>query len=260
MRPLLFKNLLFLLIFSLLSGYQGVFGQATITLRGTVFNMTRTKPLQSVSVTSSSGRGTVTDSNGRYVILVSDADSISFSYLGRETFKYPVKTINAANDFDIALHVEPTELRTVHVAPRNYHMDSLQNRKDYAKYFDYKKPGIKISSNTSDVGGVGLDLDEVINMFRFNRNRRLASFQHRLIEEEQEKFVDHRFTPSLVKKITHLNSPELDSFMVKYRPSFKFTKSSSDYDFEDYIKLAAKEYKKNKNLPKGEMKKENNPK
>ncbi len=220
-----------------------------MTVKGTVYNMTRTKPMQSVSVMSTSGRGTVTDSNGHYSINVSDQDSISFSYLGRETYKYPVKNISAYNDFDIALHVEPTELRTVRVAPRNYHIDSLQNRKDYARYFDYHKPGLKLTEPGSGGTGVGLDLDELINVFRFSRNRRLASFQQRLITEEQDKFIDHRFSPLLVRKITHLSGTDLETFMARYRPSFQFAQTSTDYDFDEYIKLASIEYKQNRNRP-----------
>ena len=235
---------------------QQIFAQ--VTIRGTVYNMNRTKPLEAVSVVSSSGRGTITDSNGNYSITVRESDSISFSYLGRYTIKYPVNMILSYSSFDVALHVEATELRQVQIAPKNYHMDSLRNRQDYAKYFDYKKPGLKIVEPT-DGGSVGLDLDEIINVFRFSRNRRLLAFQRRLIQDEQDNFVDHRFSKYLVKKLTRMNSPELDSFMMKYKPSYNFTKTASDYDFGEYIKLAAKEYKKNKNNPAGEMKKEKLP-
>jgi len=232
--------------------------KAQVTIKGTVYNMNRTRPLEAVSVVATSGRGTLTDSNGNYSITVRETDSISFSYLGRNTMKYPVNMILSTNGFDIALHVEPTELKQVRVAPKDYHMDSLQNRKDYARYFDYKKPGFKISEGTSGTG-VGLDLDEIINMFRFARNRRLAAFQKRLIQDEQDNFVDHRFSKLLVKKITRMTSPEIDSFMVKYRPSYNFTKIATDYDFDEYIKLAAREYRINKNKPKSEMKKERLP-
>ena len=67
--------------------------------------------------------------------------------------------------------------------------------------------------------GVGFDLDELINMFRFKRNRSLASFQRRLLLEEQDKFVEHRFNKALVRRLTLLESPELDSFMLLFRPS-----------------------------------------
>jgi hypothetical protein len=229
--------------------------QNKIIVRGTVYNQNHTRPLQYASVMSTSGRGTATDSSGNYFIAVDENDSLSFSYLGRETLKYPVNQINTLNNFDIALHVEATELRAIHVAPRDYHRDSVQNREDYAKYFNFKKPGLKISEPSGTEAGVGLDLDELINVFRFNRNRRLAAFQRRLIQEEQDKSVDHRFTHVLVRKITHLNGPELDTFILRYRPSYAFTQTSTDYEFAEYIKLAYQQYKSGKGRP-GELKKE----
>jgi hypothetical protein len=212
-----------------------------VTIHGTVFNMYRTKPLDRVSVVCSCGSGTITDSNGNYFIRVYQSDSLRFSYLGRATQMFPVSMMNATTGFDIALHVNPTELAEVRIAPRNYYMDSLQNRKDYEKIFNYKKPGLALSDGSSG-SGVGLDLDEIINMFRFKRNRRLLAFQERLIEDEQDKFIDHRFTRYIVKKIIGLDGNALDSFMFRFRPSFYFTKTSSDYEFYAYIKLAYQDY------------------
>jgi hypothetical protein len=209
--------------------------------------MYRTRPLDGVSVITGAGRGTTTDSNGNYTVVVQLTDSIYFSYLGRSTAKFPVSTMNYSAAFDIALHVDATELKEVKVMPRNYHMDSLQNRKDYEKIFDFKKPGFKISDGTTGLGlGAGVDLDELINVFRFQRTHRLLAFQHRLVDEEQDKFVDHRFSPSLVMKVTHLKDAELDTFMTRYRPSYEFTKRATDYDFYDYIKLAYREYQKDR--------------
>jgi len=237
-----------ILVFFLLSIFTGgqVWGQQ-VTVRGTVYNMYRTRPLDAVSVISTSGRGTTTDSNGNYTIQVPKEDSIYFSYLGRATAKYAVSAINTFSSFDIALHVDPLELKEVRVMPQNYRMDSLQNRKDYERYFDFKKPGFKITSPTTNGGlGAGVDLDELINVFRFQRTKRLQAFQHRLVDEEQDKFVDHRFSKYIVKRTIHLNGDELDSFMVKYRPSYEFCKRSTDYDFLDYIKLAYSQYKKDR--------------
>lgn len=212
-----------------------------VTIHGTVFNMYRTRPLESVSVLCSCGSGTTTDSNGNYYIRVYETDSLRFSYLGRATQMFPVNMMNATTGFDIALHVNPTELAAVRIAPKNYYMDSLQNRKDYEKIFNYKKPGLELSDGSSG-SGVGLDLDALINVFRFRRNRRLLAFQERLVEDEQDKFIDHRFTHFIVKKITGLDGDPLDSFMRRYRPSYQFTKVASDYEFLDYIKLAYREY------------------
>ena len=256
LRRYLFKILLLVTIIIAALCNQQAFAQ--ITVKGTVYNINRTRPLEAVSVISTSGRGTITDSNGNYTIVVNEKDSLSFSYLGKATMKYPVVTIENYPSFDIALHVDPIDLRPVRILPRNYHLDSLQNRKDYAKVFDFEKPKIKITDGSQGLGA-GFDLDEIIHMFQFNKNRRMLAFQKRLVLEEQDKFVDHRFTPYLAKKITHLSSPELDSFMVKYRPSYYFTRSSSDYDFEEYIELAGRDFinKNKRNIRPGDMRKQN---
>jgi hypothetical protein len=230
----------FLLLF-LITGGRAL-GQ--VTLHGTVYNMYRTRPLDRVSVISSSGRGTITDSNGNYQITVPYDDSVYFSYLGRATIKYPVREINTLSAFDIALHVEATELREVKVMPRSYHDDSLQNRKDYEKYFDFKKPNPFTVANNNMGMGAGFDVDAIIRYFQFDRTRRLKAFQKRLVEDEEDKFVDHRFNPSIVLKVTHLQGDELDSFMVKYRPSYSFCKRATDYDLLEYTKLAFTEYQK----------------
>jgi hypothetical protein len=130
--------------------------------------------------------------------------------------------------------------------PRSYHNDSLQNRKDYEKYFDFKKPNpFTLSDGSAGLGmGAGFDLDQIIRYFQFDRTRRLKAFQSRLLEDEQDKYIDHRFNPSMVLRVTHLQGDELDSFMVKYRPSYSFCKRATDYDLAEYTKLAFTEYEK----------------
>jgi len=220
--------------------------KAQVIIKGRVYDMSKTIPLPSVSVLSSEGMGTVTDSLGYYTILVNETDSIWFSYLNKPTPKFAVAAINKFNGFDISLHVPVTELREVKVVPRNYKRDSIQNRLDYAKAFDFHKPGISLSNPSSGSFGVGLDLDAFINMFNFRKNRRMAHFQQRLIKEEQDKFIDHRFTKPLVRKITGLTGATQEDFMKKYRPSLEFTSTATDYEFAEYIKLAWQEYERKK--------------
>jgi hypothetical protein len=208
--------------------------------------MNRIQPLAGVSVLSNSGNGTTTDSSGKYILLVNESDSIWFSYLNKPTPKFAVSAISILNGFDVSLHVPVTELKEVQIMPRSYRRDSIQNRLDYAKAFDFKKPGISLSNPNSGAFGVGLDLDAFINMFNFNKNRRMAHFRDRLIQEEKDKFIDHRFTKALVKKITGASGPEQDDFMKKYRPSLEFTSNATDYEFAEYIKLAWQEYQRRK--------------
>jgi hypothetical protein len=229
-----------------------------VRISGRVYDMSQSNAMQAVSVLSNSGVGTMTDSLGRYTIIVPETDSIWFSYLGKPTPKYAVQNIRNFQNFEVALHVNITELKQVMVKPRNYKMDSIQNRLDYAKAFDFQKPGIGIStspSNGTSPGGVGLDINEFINIFRFRRNRNMMAFRERLEREEIDKYIDHRFSRALVIKLTKLRGPELDTFMVRYRPPLYLVQNATEYEFQLYIKKSYEKFHKLQ-LIMGELKKE----
>jgi hypothetical protein len=97
-----------------------------------VYDSSQHYPLEAVSVISTSGRGTVTNSEGNYEIDVAATDSIFFSYLGKPTMKFPILTIQNILQFNISLHVSIPTLKEVKIRPRNYRQDSIQNREDYA--------------------------------------------------------------------------------------------------------------------------------
>jgi len=211
----------------------------SVTISGTVYDISARRPLEAVAVLSSSGKGTLSDSAGHYSLVVKRTDSIWFSLLNKSTMKFAVDTIGTLSSFDVSLHVQADLLPEVKVRNRDYHLDSLINRQDYAKYFNYRKPGIRLSDNMGNYtpGGVtvGLDLDELINMFRFKRNRNLEYLQNRLVQQEQDGYIDHRFSKAFVRKITKLQSPELETFMQRYRPTYEFVKQVNDLELGYYV-------------------------
>lgn len=216
------------ILFTALTGV----GQVLIT--GTVYDESQRYTMAGVSVLSTLGLGTKTDSAGKYRIRLALDDSIYFSYLGKSTMRFPVKEIGADRPFDMSLAVSVDSLPTVYVRGNNYLLDSLQTRKDYAKVFNYQANYLSnMKSNRRGGMGVGLNLDMFLNG---KQNRRMEAFQKRLEEEEKDKFVDHRFSRAIVRRITGLDEPALDTFMVQYRPSQEFIQScETDYEFYHYI-------------------------
>ena len=217
-----------------------------VTISGTVYDITARRPLEAVAVFSTSGRGTITDSMGRYLITVLKKDSIWFSLIGKATMKYPVDTISNFDNFNVMIHIRATELPEVKVRNNYYRFDSIQNRRDYAKVFDFKKPGLRLSNNPNyNPGGltVGFDLDEIINMFRVKRNRSILNLQKRLVEQEQEKYVNNRYSKQFVRKITKLQSPELDTFMNRYRPEYELVQQLNELELGYYIDKSFEQYK-----------------
>ena len=201
--------------------------------------------MEGVRVESTGGKFTSTDSMGNYKLQVNSNDSLTFTYQNKPTQKFAVKDMADPGQFDLSLRVHVKSryntLKEVIVIAKSYRQDSMENRETYARFYDFRKPGLQTS--LSPDGAVGADLDEIINMFRFRRNRQLKAFRARLEQQEQEKFVDYRFNKTFVKRITHIEGIQLDTFMVRYRPSYEFASMADEVTFNKYILNASYKFK-----------------
>lgn len=232
-------SLIFFFIFLSTQGQQ-------FMLSGTVLDSTRKFILPAVKVSSTSGGVTYTDSAGAYNLLVSSGDSVNFTYRNKATMWYPVNTIKNTRAFDISLRVTLYDgyktLREVILIGKSYRQDSIENRQKYGKVFDASRGGLRLSTSTSTYGGAGFDPNEIINLFRFRRNRNLKNLQNRLLQEEADKFIDYRFNKELVKQITGFQGSNLDRFMKIWRPDYEFTAMTSELEFHTWILEASRAY------------------
>jgi hypothetical protein len=243
------KNAFKILMPSILLLIAQLVDAQSFKIYGTVYDYFTKQPLDAVAVRTTNGNFTLSDSLGKYSIEITGSkDSVWFSYLTKNTQKYPADTIKNTLNFDVALYVDAAWLPEVKVKNRNYLNDSLQNRQDYAKVFNFKKPGLRLTSASpsSYVPGsvtVGLDLEELINMFRFKRNRQMLALQTRLLQEEQDKYIDHRFTKRLVSQLTGLKTPSIEPFMLYSRPSYELLTYMNDLELGYYIEQSFIIYK-----------------
>lgn len=223
--------------------------QESVLIRGVVYDSTRLRIIPNVKVTSTGGGLTYTDSTGHYSILAMPSDSLSFTYRNKSTNRFPVKDIKYLPGFDISLQVSVEDkyktLKEIVVIQKTHRQDSVENREKYARAFNYQSGGLRLTESNALYGGTpGFDPNEIINIFRFRRNRTMKSLQNRLLEEEAQKFIDYRFNRSTVKQLTGLEGEELRHFMRVYRPGYEFTASSPDYQFYQYILDASRLYKR----------------
>lgn len=223
----------YLLVLIPLFTAQLVAGQAVI--KGTVYDESQRFAMSGVSVLSTLGKGTSTDSSGHYSIRLALDDSIYFSYLGKSTLRFPVREIAASGQpFDMALAINIDSLPAAYVRGNNYYLDSLQNRKDYAKAFNYSSNYLTNMKTNRGGMGIGLNLDMFLNG---KENRRMEALQKRLEQEEEDNYIDHRFSKAVVRRVTGLTQPALDTFMAEYRPTKEFIEScATDYEFYHYIR------------------------
>lgn len=217
-----------------------------IMVSGTVMDSSRQFILSAVKVRATNGNTTYTDSTGQYSIFVSSNDSINFTYLDKSTTWFPVREMKNTRSFDISLRVTLKSgyktLKEVIVYKKSYKQDSVENRIKYQKIFNANTGQIGISTGDGLYGGAGFDPNDIINAFRFRRNKSLRVIQNRLIQEEQDKFINYRFNKDLVKQITGFTGTNLDRFMKIWRPDYEWVAMTSDVEFHTWILEASKAY------------------
>ena len=224
------------------------------TVQGHVYQDKYRTPLDSVIVHTQSGNKGHTDSSGGYRIKVnSTQDSIWFQFRDKITHKYPIDTIKNPRDFEVQIYLPKNYVQTpkgylptVTVRSKNYYEDSMAFRNDYAKIFNYKKPGDALgeSVGVGDAGGIGVDANAIINLFRFGYNRRQKVYQKFALSVEQEKYIDHRFTKKIVEEVTGLFDKQRDEYMQACRPNYSELTRMNETQLREYIKLSYQNYLK----------------
>ena len=120
---------------------------AQLRVSGTVYDMSKTVPVKNVMVSSKSGNTAFSDTSGRYSVIITEDDSLWFTYNGKSTNKFPLNNLTNYEGFAVALHITIANkyklLQEVRVYGKNYRIDSLQNRIDNAKAFGFSKPGLQ---------------------------------------------------------------------------------------------------------------------
>lgn len=226
---------------------------AQLIVGGTVFDSSKLYVVPNVQVHTTSGNFAYTDSIGNYKVSALENDSISFYYNGKFTVKFPVAKMKDYQAFDISLRVRVDDkyklLKGVTVFSNSYKMDSLENREAYSKVFGSTKPGLRSTFDPTDPGGpAGLDIGELVGIFQFRKNKQRLAFQDRLMSEEEDRYVDYRFSAKNIERITGLKSPELEEYQKLYRPSYYFVSNSSLTQFYEYILNTSYVFKRENNI------------
>ena len=223
-------------------------GSAQIQLSGTVYDSTKRNLVMGVQVICTCGTMSFTDSVGNYSIYVGEKDSVFFFFLNKPTQKFAVSAIRdfSAFDISISLHVPGRykQLKEIIVYGKTRRQDSIENRLQYDKVFNNDRSGIRFTSSNPDAGmSAGLDLDALINVFRFRRNKSMAMFQQRLIKEEQDRYINYRFNKNIVQRLTTLKEGALlDEYMQLYRPEYELMTQILDIELYLYIQETAKRF------------------
>ena len=216
-------------------------------MKGIVVDGETKQPLHPANVIdNANSQSTATDERGIFVLPAKNGDVISFSYIGYHTIQRLATT-------DSVLRVEMLPL-SVNLKEYVLHPDYTPYQKDSAEMAErYKtelsKQPVKVGFSTADGGGfsglIGGPVQKMSKSYKQNKK-----FKENFKKDEEQKFIDTRYTPQLTTALTGFSGDSLAIFMNTYPMEYKFARTASDLEIKMWIRQNYKDYLKPKRTDK----------
>lgn len=231
-------------------------------LVGRVVAAMSNRSTEGIMVEAKKSKGTAfTDGQGYFSLNVDPHDTLYY-YVGKlaKSIPYPIDSIRNWESYTIAIQTiewdmakarkygMPIEgldpnvtLENVTVVSRNYHKDSLENRLEYDKVFNYTNPKFNPFTPVSSVA----------NLFAVKKKKRMKRMKNDLLFEEQQGYVDTRFNRTSVKKSigAPIDDTTLENYMRRYRPSYQDAVGMENISMVMYIRKTFALYQDSVNAP-----------
>ncbi len=249
----MFKCLKLILIL-MMCGSISLFSQE---LKGVVKDVNSRLPIANAQVITSKAT-TLTNSEGKFVLKdVKLGVILVVRIMGYETIEL---TINKLSDtLRIYLRQNAIALKEIEIkTKRNFKLDSLAIRKEYANAFVYKGPSISdmfierdinydspfgFTNPRSTASLASINVLQVLSLFG-KKQAQTSRLKQTLVRDEELNYIDHVFSKEKVKSLTGLEGEQLIKFMNIYRPSILSLKKMTGYELTIYIKKSYEEFVK----------------
>ena len=218
-------------------------GVRSQTLRGIVIDGETKQPLYLVNaVDNASSQSTATDERGMFVLPVKNGEVISFSYIGYHTIQRLATTDSVLTVAMFPLSVSLQEY-ILHPDYTPYQKDSAEMATRYSTELN-KKP-IKVGFNSANGGGfsglIGAPVQKLSKSYKQNKK-----FKENYKKDQEQKFIDTRYTPELTSALTGFAGDSLAVFMNTYPMEYKFARTATDLELKMWIRQNYKDYLKPK--------------
>lgn len=204
-------------------------------LSGIVTDSTYGKPLAGISVQNITTKsGTKTNYRGTFSLEVGNDHYLKFSYTGYKPRIIRVKDINEVDILKVTMAIGRVQLKAVKITKplTPYQKDSVQRASLYKDVFDYKQEKSAMSPVTT-----------VFQQFS-KKHRNMRHFKKQVLKNEEQKFIDSRYTPEMVGDITKLIGDNLAYFMNDYPMELDFARKASLLEIRMWVRYNWDDYQK----------------
>ncbi|MES2417472.1 MAG: carboxypeptidase-like regulatory domain-containing protein [Bacteroidota bacterium] len=202
----------------------------------------------------------LTNAEGNFKLnAIKAGEKVAIRIMGYETTEFTLTTGMLKDTLQVYLKQGIINLKEVVIkTKRNYKLDSINLRKEYAAAFKFKAPGFSdmfimkdpnykspfaFINPQSTASIVSLNVLQVISLLG-KKKEPASKFKQLLLKDEEANYVDQIFSKEKVGQITGLAGDSLSTFMNQYRPGRLVLKKMTGYEVVLYIKKSYIEFRK----------------
>ncbi len=174
----------------------------------------------------------ISDIGGNYRIKATEGDTLIFSSAGYKVDTVIIKTIDLVLGLYISLAPNYVALPTVVVNENAYQADSIKRREEYSFILDKKHP-VKLINEKRLGDAPGLNFSPI--GFFSTREKQKRRLRKRLIQEEEDYYIDYKFSAEKVSQLSGLKADSLKKFIRLYRPVYDFCRKTDNQLMLVYI-------------------------
>jgi hypothetical protein len=203
------------------------------TLKGIVTDARTGKPLSTVTVVNMvTQQATYTNEEGEFSLPAKSGQLITFSYIGFKTTQRTMPpTLNMAS---VRVELQPLNIELDELVVRpgytDYQVDSIRRRSTYARVLARQKV-------TSIMSPFSFVADKISR-----KSKRAYAFQKSFNYWENQLFIDSRYTPELVNRLTHLTGDTLAHFMNTYPMPADYARAATELELKMWIRNNYKQW------------------
>ncbi|MBV7531949.1 carboxypeptidase-like regulatory domain-containing protein [Chitinophaga sp. sic0106] len=208
------------------------FVQAQVVVTGVVSDTNRLVLPYATVTNLTTGKHSVTDQGGFYRINASRGDRLSVTFVGYVSDTVLVTATSGSQTINIRMTVTSKFLKGVDISAKYspYQLDSMARRDQYGYLLDLPNKPLA-GGNTPE--GAGIVFSPITRFSKKEKQKR--QFKENYETMEKEKYIDSRYTPALVSRVTGLSGDSLQHFMRDNYPSYETMRSLENNDLLYWI-------------------------
>jgi len=179
-----------------------------------------------------SGKRSLSDQGGYYKISASRNDRLVVTFVGYKPDTVIVTQSSGTQTINVVMESAGKFLKGVEITSQYtpYQVDSMERRNQYGYILDNPN---KPLAGGSTPEGAGIVFSPITRFSKKEKQKR--QFKENYEKMEKEKYIDSRFTPVLVSRVTGLKGDSLQLFMRDNYPDYNTMRTINNNDLLYWI-------------------------